>query len=123
MTWAARYVGLPFDRAHCWGLVRMVYADQRGIDLPSYGEISAAELVRVADKISAEKHNGDWTQVAEPQAFDVALMRGRARVWHVGIMIDAGNVLHTERATGAVIVPVDSAIMRGRIASYWRHTA
>jgi cell wall-associated NlpC family hydrolase len=118
MTWWAGYIGLPYDTAHCWELVRRVYQDHRGIDLPSYGEVSARDLVRVAREIG--KGQEAWEPVDVPQAFDVALMRGRSAVWHVGVMTDAKNVLHTERATNAVRVPIDALHMRGRITGFRR---
>ena len=121
MNWWGRYIGMPYDRAHCWELVRKVYQDHRGIELPSYGEVSARDLVRVARKISEEQ--GAWDAVTEPQAFDVALMRGRSAVWHVGVMTDPAHVMHTERASNAVRIRVDDMAMRGRIVGYRRYQA
>lgn len=121
MTWWGQYIGLPYETAHCWELVRRVYQNHRGIELPSYGEVSARDLVRVARKISEGQEA--WEAVTEPQVFDVALMRGRSAVWHVGVMTDAGHVMHTERATGAVRIRVDDMAMRGRITGYRRYRA
>ena len=46
--WWERYIGLPFGdgpgEVTCWGLLRRVYAEQLGIDLPSYGEIAASDF-------------------------------------------------------------------------------
>lgn len=121
MTWWAQYIGLPFERAHCWGLVRLVYADRLGVMLPEYGEISAADLVRVARAIDSGQEA--WARVMQPQALDVTLMRGRSRVWHVGVMTDPGHVLHTEQATGAVRVRVDDPTIAGRITGFRRYAA
>ena len=122
MTWWHPYIGLPYERAHCWELVRRVYADQLGLDLPAYGEIDAANLVAVARGMAEAEAADCWHPVDRPQAFDVALMRGRSRVWHVGVMVDDRRVLHTERATGAVLVGVQDTAMRGRVTGYRRHT-
>lgn len=119
MTWWGRYVGLPFDAAHCWALVRRVYADQLGIELPEYGEVDAGELVAVARSMARGKEA--WALVSDPRPFDVALMRGRSAVWHVGVMTDRAHVLHTERATGAVRVPITAPSVRGRIMEYRRY--
>lgn len=132
MDWWANYVGLPFldggrgpEAYDCWGLVRAVYARMLGVDLPSYGEISARDLVRVARAMAAGQDDG-WRVVAAPQALDVCLMRsgrGGVPVVHVGVMADARRVLHVEPATAAVVVPVMHASVAGRIAGFRRLAA
>lgn len=127
--WYARYVGLPFqdggrgpDAFDCWGLLRDVYARELGVMLPSYGEISAHDLVRIAREMEAGKDDG-WRDTHAPGPFDVCLMRaprGRAAVVHVGVMIDGLCLLHTEAATGAVVVPFTHATIRGRVLGYRR---
>ena len=120
--WWAKYIGTPYAEAHCWELVRRVYADQRGIDLPSYGEIDAVKLVEVARAMAEAQTDEIWTPVAKGEMFDVALLRGRSQVWHVGVMVDPCHILHTERATDAVVVPVTHPLMAGRITGYRRYT-
>lgn len=131
MSWAARYVGAPFADGgrgpvsfDCWGLVRAVYADHRGVDLPTYGDISSGDLVRVARAMAGDR--ADWRPVDAPAPFDVALMSaghgGRMGV-HVGVMVDGVNMLHTERATGAVVVPVSDFRIKGRLLGWHRYSA
>lgn len=133
MDWTSRYVGLPFrdggrgpDAYDCWGLVRAVYADRLGIDLPSYGEISARDLVRVARAMGAAQDDG-WATVAAPQDFDVVLMRsgrgGGDRTVHVGVMVDAHRMMHAELATGVTVVPITHFSVAGRILGYRRRCA
>lgn len=126
MMWASDYVGLPFGegagQVTCWSLVRRVYADHLGIDLPAYGEISARDLLRVARAMGAGKDDG-WRAVSPPREFDVCIMRGPqggSAVVHVGVMVDARRVLHVEAATAAVIVPVSHFSVAGRILGYRR---
>lgn len=119
--WWAQYIGLPFERAHCWGLVRLVYADRLGVMLPEYGEIPADDLVRISRAMHAPEY--PWQEAAQPKELDVARMRGRSRVWHVAVLTDPGHVLHTEQATGAVRVRVDDPAIAGRIMDYWRYSA
>ena len=129
MSWWAHYIGRPFEDGargpeayDCWGLVRAVYAEQLGIELPSYGEISARDLGRIARTIAARSDDG-WRIVGSPFDFDVALMRaaGRTRaVVHVGVMIDGTRMLHTEAATGAVVVPLTHVSVAGRITGFRR---
>lgn len=125
MTWWAPYVGLPFGdgagAVTCWSLVCLVYRDQLGVDLPPYGEISHCDLIAVARAMRDRKDIG-WRIVGAPQAFDVCLMTsgyGREIV-HVGIVTVPGRILHAERLTGAVVVPVSHYSVSGRIKGYRR---
>lgn len=129
MSWWAPYVGLPFGEGKgevtCWSLVALVYRDCLGIDLPLYGEISARDLVRVARTMEARKDDG-WHLVAEPDCFDVCLMRaprGGSVVAHVGVMVDGQRVLHVEAASAAVVVPIRHFTVAGRILGYRRRAA
>lgn len=128
MSWHNRYVGVPFvdggrDMAglDCWGLVRLIYADQLGITLPSYGEISARDLLGVARAIEGGQEA--WRVSELPDAFDVVAMRFYSRSWvgHVGVMVDSKKLIHVEKATAAVVVPLGHPSVRFRIAGFRRH--
>lgn len=127
--WWMPYVGLPFGEGPghltCWGLVRRVLADRAGIALPAYGEIAAADLIRVARAFRDGSAAAEtWCPVSAPRALDVVAMRGPrggAAVVHAGVMVDAARVLHVEAATAAVVVPVAHWSVAPRIAGYRRH--
>lgn len=129
MDWWSDYVGLPFQDGgrgphvyDCWGLVVRIYRDQLGVTLPSYGEISARDLVRIARAMEAGKDDG-WQEITSPQALDVVLMRsgrGGQCVVHVGVMVDTRRVLHVEEAAAAAVVPVAHFSVAGRIMGYRR---
>jgi cell wall-associated NlpC family hydrolase len=121
VTWWGAYVGLPYAEAHCWELIRRIYADRLSVDLPSYGEIDARDLVKVARAMQTGAAGDRWRAVETPAEFDVVLMRGRSQVWHVGITTDAAHVLHTEIATGAVRLRLDHPLIRGRVTGYRRY--
>ena len=128
MRWWGRYVGLPFGEGPgevtCWSLIAQVYRDELGVELPAYGEISARDLVQVARTMGREQLGEAWRAVAEPEAFDVAIMRsgrgGRA-ICHVGVMTGPSHVLHVDAATSAVVVPITHFSIRGRIAGFRRY--
>lgn len=136
--WWAPYVGLPFGEGPgevtCWSLVRRIYADQLGIDLPSYGEVSAGYLAALARRQAAEARAevsdlmaddriaGQWRDVTLPFVFDVVRMldlRSR-RVGHVGVMLDHCRLIHAEQATGAAVVSVTHPTVASRIVDYRR---
>ncbi|MEL6170578.1 MAG: NlpC/P60 family protein [Pseudomonadota bacterium] len=128
--WEQDYVGLRFlsggrDRSglDCWGLCRLVYRDQLGIDLPTYGEISANELRKVARQMRSGQDQDPWRAVGDPQAFDIAVMTGgQGRVTtHVGVMIDQKRLLHIERHADACVEPRNALIISQRILGFRRH--
>lgn len=127
------YVGIPFadggrDRSgcDCWGLVRLVLADH-GIEVPSYGEISAQNLLGIARKVRGSVSHGVWRDVtAEPrQALDCVVMRhlssAQEMAVHIGILVSPSLLLHTEKGCDSVQVPLDHLSVRTRILSFQRH--
>jgi cell wall-associated NlpC family hydrolase len=102
MTSLADFVGLPFkdkgrsrDGADCWGGVRLVLAELRGIALPNYGERYAS--TGDVDGISVAIRDGlvrDFRSVAAPAPFDLVIFNLCAKPWHVGIVVGAGRFLH-----------------------------
>jgi cell wall-associated NlpC family hydrolase len=123
MAWWAAYIGLPYDQAHCWELVRRVYADKLGLNLPTYGEIDARDLAAVSRVMQSDAQGDAWRAVTEPQALDVVLLAGRSRVAHVGVMVDTARLLHTERASDCVLVQVTNPAIAGRVLGYRRHAS
>ena len=128
LRWAEKYVGIIFvdhgrtvQGTDCWGLVRLVLKEQCGVDVPSYGEISATELLMVTKTISQEANREPWHTVKIPKAFDVALMRGRPL--HVGIMISDKQILHIEKKTASVLLPLTHASIKPRLLGFRRHNA
>jgi cell wall-associated NlpC family hydrolase len=128
MRWMEKYVGLPFKDfgrdfrgVDCWGLVRLVLARECGIIVPSYGEISATDLIRVTSTIKTNANIEPWREVKrnELQAYDVALMRGRPM--HVGIMTTAKLMLHVEKMTATVLLPLTHPSIAGRLLGFRRH--
>ena len=130
VTWAAPYVGKPFELGargptafDCWGLVRSIYNDILDIELPGYGEIDASDLRRVTRQMIAGRDAEPWKMVLEPQEFDVVVMgRYTSRFpGHVGIMIDDHRVLHTEQSCNACVVSFNNPSVRERILGFRRH--
>lgn len=144
--WWERHVGRPFGQrpgeVTCWALVREIYAERLGVDLPPFGDVSAAylgALARLSDpgasagdvarawaRVRAAFARGqaaeNWLPVAAPRELDVCLMRtGGARVvGHVGVMLDARRCLHVEADSAAVVEPVDGWHLRGRVLGFRR---
>lgn len=129
VNWYNKYVGLRFDdnKLNCWGLVCLIYKQELNIDLPSYSDISACDLINVARNITAGKDGEEWVDVdrTDIKEFDIVVMRfGKSRfIGHVGIAIDNRSLLHTEKMIDSCIVPYSHFSVRERIQCIRRHKA
>ncbi|MGD9862845.1 MAG: C40 family peptidase [Pseudodonghicola sp.] len=129
MSWASEYVGLPYadlgrDRAgvDCWGLARLVYGEELGIDLPSYAGAyaSAEEVAEVDAALRGAQERRAWLGVAIAQPFDIFEFRtGRYRS-HVGIAVDADRMLHVHAGGAALVEPLQPRWIHRRIGIH-RH--
>lgn len=105
-------IGLPYEQADCWDLVRLVYRNEFWIDLGSRW----AQIAGIRD--------GDWTEVqGGVKTFDVLLFRDGPLNKHVGVVIDPekGRFLHTMKATGAVVSDYRSKQWKDRLQKIYRH--
>lgn len=136
MTTLADYVGLPFadhGRAggfDCWGCVRAVLADLRGIVLPDYG----------AGYADMDDHRGiacaitgglvrDFVRVPRPQPFDLVIFNIAGQPRHVGLVVGPDQFLHcpepTEAGKGGTsrIERLSDRMWHKRIEGFYRHVA
>jgi cell wall-associated NlpC family hydrolase len=129
--WWAPYVGKPFapfgqgpDFYNCWGLVRAVYREQLGLDLPSHDEIGAGAHRAVAQAMQQGVAQGPWIMAEPPQAFDVMVARRDMHSrypGHVGVMIDEGRALHIWEGRDVHISRVGEPTLSGLILGFYRH--
>lgn len=124
MHWAAKYIGLRWSPEHnCWWLVREIFRDRHGIDMP---ELGIGEL-QVADNVAVIKQaasTSGWRRINDkPREDDVLLCRDVIGKRHVGWIVEAQGrikLLHndghltTRGPVGSVVAQVlDEAIADG----------
>lgn len=131
MSWSDDYVGIPWiahgsdrDGSDCWGLVRLVYREMRGVVLDSFadGYVTAQESDEIQRIIDGEKASGPWRAVnqGEERPFDVALFRIVGRVSHVGLVVEPGLVIHAQRGADSAIIRYGGIKWSGRVAGFQR---
>jgi len=131
MTDWSGFVGIPYqphgrDRAgcDCWGLVRIIYAEAYGIELPAYaGDYPCeAERARVAGLVSARSAAPPWSAVDVARRGDLLVLRVNGLPSHVGVALDDRRMLHA-RTQQSEVERFDGGAWRRRIAGVYRHEA
>ena len=128
--WLAHYIGLPFkehgrDRSglDCWGLVRLVLAEQFGFHVPSYTlEYSrTTDAQAISELISRE--SADWRHIepGDENLGDVIVLRMRGQPMHVGFVAGDGQMLHVERGINSALERYTTARWSSRIESVYRY--
>lgn len=107
-----RYIQCEYVDKDCWEMVRWVYKDDFGIDLPPVED--AVQLVERGDMFPVEQ--------GEEQIGDVLVFRGTGRP-HVAVVTDpkAGLMFHTVEGTNACEVRYRDSEWRHRLKSIYRH--
>jgi cell wall-associated NlpC family hydrolase len=137
LHWSSGFVGLPWaDRGRtragcdCWGLVRLVYREVAGIDLPSFDEayVTAEEQSVVAAVIADVRQGGrgasPWLEVAgPPERLDLLLFRCGRHESHVGVVVDPRRalMLHSQNRDQSRIESFDRAEWARRRIGFFRH--
>ncbi|MBU6475066.1 MAG: C40 family peptidase [Alphaproteobacteria bacterium] len=128
--WAGRYIGLPFkghgrDRSglDCWGLARLVMAEQFGLALPSHAEAyqRTTQTELIAELIAREAQKWKIVPSGQEQCGDVIVLRVRGRPMHVGLVLGDRQMLHIERGIDSVIERYNGPHWAERIAGFYRY--
>lgn len=129
--WTNAYVGTPYkdkgrtreNGVDCWGLVRLVYHDLLGVDLPSLGDgySSASDRCAVARLVCGQKWAWEMLDSGTERPLDLVLLRIGDAECHVGIVAERGLMLHVLRGRNAVVERYGGPSWRNRVASLWRY--
>lgn len=127
--WVNDYVGLPYrlngrdrDGVDCWGLVRLVFTEQRRIDLPDWqrdGDGTHEAATAIAQGLGELTLAGAALEVAIPQPWDVVIAPYRLP-HHAGVYVGGDYVLHAARARGVVCQPMVWFRREYGQSTFWR---
>lgn len=124
-----RYVGIPYlDRGRsmagcdCYGLVRLVLAELRGIDLPSFVEnyVSATDRAALARLIAGEIAPWQQVEFGQEQPFDGVLMRAGRCLSHIGLVVAPGRLLHVSEGEDSRIERYRVPPLSHRVVGFYR---
>lgn len=127
--WAGHYIGLPFldhgrDRRglDCWGLVRLVLAEQYNQPLPSF--IHEYQHTRAVDAISTliQREIPAWENIpaGHEHCGDVVVLRLRGQPLHVGTVLGDGQMLHIESGINSAIERYTGPRWQDRVFGFYR---
>lgn len=124
-----RFVGIPYadkgrgDAVDCWGLICRVFAEARGIALPSYSEnyVTADDLQSIAVLIAGELDPWQPVVAGEEMPFDCVLMKECGLPRHIGVVTQPGLLLHVQRGETSLIERYRSGPLRFRVMGFYRY--
>jgi len=123
------YVGIPYlDRGRtiagcdCYGLLRLVLAELRGLELPSFSDLYVTAADRHAIACLIEGGLEQWDRVAPglEKPFDGVLMRRGREIRHIGVVVERGLVLHVDCGETSRIERYTLPPLSQRVVGFYR---
>lgn len=126
----SEYIGIPYlfggssrDGADCWGLVRLIYRERYGKELPAFDHdgLTEEECGLMVDHgkplVNAARVGG------VPIMGDLAVLKIHGAPCHIGIVIGRPgerNLLHTLKGHDSAIDRYDGPRWHGRLEGFYR---
>jgi len=124
-----KYIGLPYlengrdsTGIDCWGLARLYYAQELGIELPSYAELYAGSRDPVVHGL-INSYKNNWLETTSPVVGDLCLFNIYGEPQHVGIYIGNNKFLHSREGKDSVIDSLQSSQWKKRFVGFFKHTS
>lgn len=125
----SKYIGVPFrekgrsmDGADCWGLLKLIYSNELGIDdLPDFADRyeNTRDKFNIPLLLHIERQR--WEQVERPQETDAVMFNLAGLPIHVGIMISEDQFIHVTKGINACIESIDSPVWANRVQGFYRY--
>ena len=123
-----KYIGLPYasngrteSGVDCWGLARLFYRNELGIELPSYSELySTASDPEVVSAINSNRDN--WLLTTQAVPGDLCLFNIYGEPAHVGIYIGDNKFLHAREGRDSVVESLASSQWSKRFQGFYKYT-
>ena len=99
----ASLVGTPYEKAHCWDIVKSFYQIEFGIELNHQAINPPQQRKDIEHLIWSHKHEYIEVTGSELQFGDILLIRIRAIESHIGVYVGEGKILHSLDGVGCVV--------------------
>lgn len=123
-----KYLDLEFkekgrgnDGVDCYGLFRMIYANELGISLPSFTEYENTKDYHAIKSLIQNNSEKEWYEVETPQKFDGVLFRIFGHPVHMGLMIDENRFIHIEHGFNSCVEWYNGSMWKNRLIGFYRH--
>lgn len=129
-AWIGNYIGLPFkDRGRdeegydCWGLLRLIYGEVFGVELPTYIDRykDTKDSESLGPLIRQERENWESIEEGNEKLGDVVVIRIRGQPMHTGLVLGEKKFLHIEDGVDSSIEAYDSIKWTKRVIGFYRH--
>jgi len=127
--WYNKYVGIPYQDngrteagLDCWGLVRLVYKREYGIELPSFDTqyLGSRDVDATSELLAQNREN--WQPDLSRTIGSVVLFRVLGRESHVGIYIGNNKFLHARENHSSVIESLNSSMWKDRVVGFFKYS-
>lgn len=98
---SAKFIGVPYDKYDCWGIVKMFYSEIMGIDIKLLNFSNEFSNKEINDIVAIEKNN--YIKVKNPEFGDIIVLNMFGFAAHIGIYLYDNRFLHTSKKTDSII--------------------
>lgn len=109
-SWVEQYLAIPFkergrtrEGVDCYGLVRLIYQERRGIELPSYDEnyATVTDHKEITALLKGEVAS-NWGEIpiSEATTYDGMIFRLAGQPTHFGMVLDPPWFIHAVKRPG-----------------------
>lgn len=121
------YVGLSYkakgrttDALDCYGLVRLVYKQELGIDLPSFDTDYEENDESRMEQLLIQYREG-WEKIDNPETGSVVLFRVMGSESHIGVAVSAQSFLHVRENMDSVVEDFSNPRWNKRIVGHYKY--
>lgn len=128
-SWTNKYISVPFvDKGRsekgcdCWGLARLIYQKELGIDLPALLDYrDTLDRQTISNVYESESQKWQEISLGDEKPFDLIVLKMMGFPMHVGIVFKSGFMIHCLKDVGTVVVNYKSRQWVKRIVGFYRY--
>lgn len=128
--WCNNYISVPFEEhgrsrqgCDCWGLARLIYKEQLGIDLPELLNYKNTKDSRNIAELYEIEHQ-EWQEIplGQEKSFDILVFKMLGLPTHIALVVDKGLMIHCEKGCGTHISEYNREVQwKTRLAGVYRY--